>query len=124
MWYEMKEEAESWIQKAEEDFDTAKYNFEGGKEDVTMFFSHQAVEKALKALSIERRGDYPYSHNLVRLSKGEDISDEILKMFAELNPVYTGFRYPDEESPKFENPERVLEKVGEFLEWTRKRLEE
>lgn len=89
-----------------------------------MFFSHQVIEKVLKALSIEREGDYPYSHNLVRLSKGKDVPDDMLKVFADLNPVYTGFRYPDEESPKFEDPEEILEMVERFLKWTKTQLKE
>lgn len=119
----MKESTRDWIEKAESDIETAKYNFDGGKEEVAMFFCHQVIEKALKALSIEQKGDYPYSHNLVRLSKGRGVPDEILKVFADLNPVYTGFRYPDEKSPEYENPEEILEKTGEFLEWTKRRLE-
>lgn len=120
----MKKSTQKWIRKAESDLETAKYNFKGGKEDVAMFFSHQVIEKALKALSIERKNDYPYSHNLVRLSKGRNIPDEILKVFADLNPVYTGFRYPDEESPEFEKPGDILEKTERFLEWTKGQLQE
>lgn len=120
----MKKSTRDWIKKAESDLETAKYNFEGGKKDVALFFSHQVIEKALKALSIEHEGDYPYSHNLVRLSRGKDISDEMLRVFADLNPVYTSFRYPDEEPPEFENPEEVLEKTERFLKWTKRQLEE
>lgn len=120
----MKESTKEWMDKAENDLDTAKFNFEGGKTDVAMFFCHQAIEKALKALSIERGSDYAYSHNLVRLSKEKDVPDEMLNVFADLNPVYTGFRYPDEESPEFENPNETLEKSERFLEWTRRQLKE
>jgi HEPN domain-containing protein len=45
-------EVEKWIGKAEKDLEDAKFNFEGKRFEVSSFLSHQAAEKALKALYI------------------------------------------------------------------------
>ena len=44
----MKKETEAWIRKAESDFDTAKFNFNGGRYCAAVFFCQQAAEKAMK----------------------------------------------------------------------------
>ncbi|MBI2675183.1 MAG: HEPN domain-containing protein [Candidatus Aenigmarchaeota archaeon] len=54
----MKEDTQKWLWKAEKDFATAMYNFEGGKLDAAAFYSQQSAEKALKALQIERLGRF------------------------------------------------------------------
>jgi len=42
----------------------------------------------------------------------------------DLNPYYTALRYPDQDSPKVQNPAEVIGKIGELLEWIEKQLEE
>ena len=110
-----------WLENGEKDFEVADDNFSIGNKDVSMFFCHQAAEKALKAAQIQKEGGKSLSHNLVSLAKKSDVS-EYEELLAELNPFYVGFRYPDEESPEVENPERIIEETGEFLKWMKKQL--
>jgi len=117
----MDSDVEKWFENAEDDFEVAEDNFSIGNQDVSMFFCHQAAEKALKAFQIQKEGEKSLSHNLVSLANQLDISEHE-ELLAELNPFYVGFRYPDEESPEVENPEDILKRTGEFLEWTRKKL--
>lgn len=114
--------ADKWLSKAEKDFDLAQDNFRIGNNSASMFFCHQAAEKALKSLIINRTGEKEFTHNLVLLSKQLDIEKDISETLAELNPFYTGFRYPDEESPEVENPEKIIKEIGELLKWTKKQL--
>lgn len=118
----MKKETKAWLERAEKDFGVAEFNLEGGRTGAAMFFCHQAAEKALKALSIEETGQYDYSHDLIKLSRDEDIDDSTRRAMATLNPFYTGFRYPDEADPAVSDPEGVLKEVGRLLEWTRRQL--
>ena len=116
----MKEETRDWFEKAEKDFGTAANNFEIGEVEASMFFLHQSVEKALKAFQIENRGEYSFSHDLVELAN-EEIREDFLDILRDLNPVYTGFRYPDVDA-KVENPEKLQERVEELFRWIRKQL--
>ena len=50
----MMEEIKKWLEQAEKDFETAKYNLEGDKIEAGMFFLQQSVEKALKAVHIKK----------------------------------------------------------------------
>lgn len=52
----MKEEVKRWLKKAKQDLDSAKYNYEGKKYDVSAFLCQQSSEKALKALLLEKSG--------------------------------------------------------------------
>lgn len=118
----MKEETKKWLTKAEKDLDDGLFNFKNERKEVASFLFHQAVEKALKAFQIESSGDHDYSHDLLALS--DDLAQEKYKgLMKDLNPVYTGFRYPDVGLEKVENLEEIRYKTEELVEWTRKRLE-
>lgn len=41
----------------------------------------------------------------------------------ELNPVYTGFRYPDVGKGQVEDLEKIRSRTEELIKWTRRRLE-
>jgi len=71
----MRENVELWLKQSLEDLDTAKVLLNNNKYYASTFYSHQAAEKALKAL----------------LLNVEEIRKEALK----LNPNYTISRYPD-----------------------------
>jgi len=120
----MKEDVKKWFDKAESDYRLSEDNYEMGNEAAAMFFLHQAAEKSMKALQISREGEKSFSHNLVSLSNKIEIKEEYLDLLAQLNPFYTGFRYPDEDSPEVENPEYLIEKTGDLLSWIENCLEE
>ncbi len=78
-----------------EDLKTAEVLLEAGRYYASVFFSHQAVEKFLKAAFVEvRREMYPRTHNLVKLGRELGL-DEVLEDLMELNPEYSITRYPD-----------------------------
>lgn len=50
----MRKEVQNWLDQAADDFDGAEFNFRGKKYYIAAFLCQQAVEKALKALLIEK----------------------------------------------------------------------
>lgn len=118
----MKKDTEKWLNKAKEDLLDAEFNIKGGHESLGIFMLQQALEKALKALHIEKFGKYEFTHNLVRLSSKFNTLDKFQKTLEELTPVYTGFRYPDIFEEEIEDPEGKLSSTKEILEWIEKQL--
>ncbi len=117
----MKEETKRWLDKAEKDLDDGIYNLKGGKDELAAFLFQQAVEKALKAIQIEERGEHEYTHDLISLSD-EEIYGEFEDLLLDLNPIYTGFRYPDVEASDIEDIDEIKNRTEEFIAWTKKRL--
>lgn len=85
-----------WIQ-ALEDLETARILIDARRYYASVFFSHQAAEKALKALYMHReRREPPKTHNLVELLEELDVRDEtLLDPAMELSSEYTVSRYPN-----------------------------
>lgn len=119
---EMKRATEDWLDKARSDLDDARFNSQGGRSQLAAFMLQQSAEKALKALQIEETGDFDRTHDLFKLSRAVEIPDRFLAAFEELNPVYTGFRYPDVAEGEIENVEQLLKTVEDLLKWTERRL--
>ncbi len=115
-------EAETWMENAEADLETATILVDADDTDAALFHMHQSVEKALKAVQIHRQGDHELSHDLVRLGEDTGVPDTYRRLLARLNPVYTGFRYPDEQTPNIDNADQILEHVAEVIAWTQKQL--
>src|SRR5690554_7005701 len=66
------------------------------------FMCHQTIEKMLKAIySYKIQEMPPRIHNLARLVKltklDNEISEELLNIIHELNPLNIAIRYPDQE---------------------------
>ncbi|MDK2373025.1 MAG: HEPN domain-containing protein [Candidatus Korarchaeota archaeon] len=91
----MRPESEALWKQGLEDLKTAKVLLEAGRYYASVFFSHQAAEKFLKAAYIElKRELYPKTHNLVELGKALGMED-LMENLMELNPEYSVTRYPD-----------------------------
>lgn len=120
----MKQEIRNWLAKAKEDFDAAKYNFEGGKYAVSIFLCQQAAEKALKALFLERKNELIKTHDLVLLAKNLKAPKEITEHAKDLTLAYTYTRYPDvPEIKEIRHKSRTfLDYVGSVIKWTEKEL--
>ncbi|MGH9338832.1 MAG: HEPN domain-containing protein [Acidobacteriota bacterium] len=69
----MKEETKAWIEKAREDVEAARFNYEGGLHKVAGFLCQQAAEKSLKGYLLERTGRIRKIHDLVALGRDADI---------------------------------------------------
>jgi len=96
----IRHEAEEWWRESRRDLEVAEKLLEHGYYNYTAFLSHQAVEKALKALIIEKlRILPPKIHNLLELASAlheEGINiNEILDDLKDLNLHYLTSRYPD-----------------------------
>lgn len=121
----MKKETENWWKQANRDLESAKKIMELGEYHVCAFLSQQAVEKALKALLIDRTGNFPRIHDVVELSRRVRAPIEITELCATINPAYTSTRYPDVASDSdFDKGEveDILKSAKEILEWIKKEL--
>jgi len=125
----MRKEIQNWLDQAEDDFDAAKFNFNGKKFYVAAFLCQQAVEKALKALFLyEKKGEVPQSHSLIYLATNTYIPKQFYSFLKELTPKFIDTRYPDAsvELPSKiydkENTEKIVNRSREVLEWIRNRL--
>tara|TARA_Y100000310_G_scaffold337125_1_gene423384 strand:- start:1987 stop:2280 length:294 start_codon:yes stop_codon:yes gene_type:complete len=83
------------MQQANEDYDTAKYNFKGKRYKAAAFFCQQSAEKSLKALSLKKTDKIRKIHDLVELGKDVDISEDLLNKLKQLTLAYIYSRYPD-----------------------------
>jgi len=94
---DVREEARLFWEQAVEDLKTAKVLLDNNRFYAAAFFSHQAAEKALKALYIETKREIPpRTHSLIRLVRELGISEEeIVDAAIDLTPEYIVARYPD-----------------------------
>jgi len=120
----MRSEASAWIQQAKEDYETARFNQNGGKHKIAAFLCQQAAEKALKAYLIEKEGQLHKIHDLVALGKVSGISSPLIERLSELTLAYVYTRYPDVR-PEMDLKDKIpqfLETAQEVLTWTEKQL--
>ncbi|MBU3923445.1 MAG: HEPN domain-containing protein [Nanoarchaeota archaeon] len=117
------EEVEKWINKADGDLRTAKYNLEGEMLDAAIFYSQQSAEKAFKALLIKKTSSFPWIHDLKKLAELVEAPDNIIELCSNVNPVYIISRYPnvDGEYSK-EDAEEIIRFAEEVLEWIKEKL--
>ena len=125
----MRKEIHNWIDQSNDDFDGARYNFDGGKYYIAAFLCQQAVEKALKALFLlEKKGEVPQSHSLIYLATNTSVPAAFHSFLRELTPKYVDTRYPDAsvDLPSRiydeENTRGILDKSGEVLAWIKERF--
>src|SRR5690554_21071 len=91
-----------WVDIANYDLETAEAMLKSKRYLYVGFMCHQAIEKMLKAIySYKIQEMPPRIHNLARLVKltkmDNEISEELLNIIHELNPLNIATRYPDQE---------------------------
>ncbi|MDP4039911.1 MAG: HEPN domain-containing protein [Candidatus Pacearchaeota archaeon] len=120
----MEKEYKLWMKKAEEDLDTAKYNFEGKKFSASLFFSQQAAEKALKAFNIKINKELIKTHDLSLLARKVNAPVEIENLCKSLSPAYQSTRYPDiiQKNDMKDEAKELLKSAEEIVEWAKKKL--
>ncbi len=84
----MEEEVKKWIEKADKDLNTAKYNLKGDILDASVFFAQQSVEKAFKSLLLKKTNKFPKIHDLTKLGKLVSAPDKIIILCSKINPGY------------------------------------
>jgi len=90
---------ERWAEQARYDIETARAMQESGRYLYVVFCCQQAVEKAMKALVVQKTGDFPPRlHNLPRLADIAGVGlDPVREAFVgELSGYYIQTRYPEE----------------------------
>jgi len=92
----MRQEVKEWWRQAEEDLDSAEYNFKGGKYYLAVFLCQQATEKALKAYFIKKKNTQPAStHSLIYLATETEVPKKFFRFLKRLTPQFVNTRYPD-----------------------------
>ncbi len=92
----MKEETQEWIDMAQEDLVAAEVLFESDLRPQTVFYSHLAVEKMLKAHWVEQHeeGFPPRTHDLMELLGMVKLDLSSWRPFlAKLSPEAVASRY-------------------------------
>ena len=117
-----------WLKVAEDDYNTAKYLFDGGIFYASAFYCQQSIEKALKYLLINEGGELVKTHSLKSLSKRVDMDENLQDKVVELDDIDRLSRYPvmvgDMNVEKYdkEDVENFLNIVKEVLEWIKNKM--
>jgi HEPN domain-containing protein len=116
-----------WIDLADYDLISASAMLSAKQFLHVGFFSHQIIEKGLKALYWKKKQDEPpFTHNLIVLIQKCGIIDNLPEVFLilseELMPLGINARYPDDKDMLLdiltrEKCNEILSAVKEFLLW-------
>ena len=115
-------EAKKWLEKAERDLSAAEINHRQGLFEVAAFLSHQAAEKALKALYILKFRKLWKIHDFEKLSITLKSGKRIITVCKELNPHYLATRYPIEVEYDEGKAKHALENGRKVVEWVKKKV--
>lgn len=124
----MDETTKRWIKQAEADYDSAAYNLEGTKYYVCANYSQQTVEKALKALWINKNRQLIKTHSITSLAKKLKLPEKLISEITLLEPIFRESRYPDvaEKIPAEEYEEsdaiEFLNIAEEVLIWVKNQM--
>ncbi|MEW5937105.1 MAG: HEPN domain-containing protein [Candidatus Thermoplasmatota archaeon] len=91
----MQDEIKSWWMQAMADLEAAEDLATTRHYYLSSLCSHQAVEKALKALCILKHKILIKTHDIVMLAEKAGLPSDLIDACDELNPVYIETRYPD-----------------------------
>jgi len=111
-----------WRDGAREEWEVAAVLLQKGRVRHALFFTHLAVEKALKALACRHTRDLaPRTHNLVRLAEaaGLALGHDRLRVLARLNEFCQAGRYPEAPGrlPSVEEAEVRVAEAREVFLW-------
>jgi HEPN domain-containing protein len=87
-----------WREEADDALRVAEHLIEKADYSYALFFGHLAVEKALKAVYVAKKGEHaPPIHNLVRLARaaGVDLDDQRVQALVTITAFHLEARYPD-----------------------------
>ena len=128
----MRKEIEAWWKQAKADIDTAKVNLDSRRFYAAVFFSQQAVEKALKTYFLKRKrnpqSEEMFSHSLIFIAKSCKLPEKFHSFLRDLTSEYVNTRYP---SAGEEPPEelydatiaaRTVNSSKEVMEWIENHL--
>ncbi len=129
----MRKIVEDWIKLAEDEYSIAVILYEHNSYRGTCYHAQQCVEKSLKALILEKGGEFKRIHDIVKLIEiagtygwqiDISIDDAVF-----LNSIYKG-RYPAEEGllpfgePTMEDAKRAVEQAEKMIIFLRQGLKD
>ena len=126
----MRREIEDWWRQAKADLGNAEMNLNNKAYYVSVFLSHQAVEKALKALYIKKFKREVFGHRIASFARELNVPEKFMGGIKELNPEWIITRYPNAAGGPpvdlyTENlAKRHLKTANEILRWIGKQIEE
>lgn len=117
--------AQKWVDLVKYDLDSARIMQETGKYLHALFFCQQAIEKAVKALIVDRTGDLPPRiHSLPKLMIEAELQPDEIRMnfLSELSLLYIQSRYPEDiELPETvtnrDKTKAIVEETEGIVEW-------
>lgn len=123
-----------WLEEALDDYAAAQDLYNLKRYSKAAFFSHQACEKALKALLIKRLGRYNPIHSIYKLMEEVkryiEVPDDILQKADYLDRFFIPTRYPNAwpSGPPHkhytqDDAQRALSYAGEILELVKREIE-
>lgn len=118
----MANEIKEWLERAERDLDSSRYNLRGKKYDVAAFLAQQAAEKAMKALYIMKYKELWKIHDLVKLGEKVSAPKEILVLCEKLNQHYIATRYPVEAEYSEADSSEAVNDSEKVIEWARQMI--
>ena len=119
---EMKEVRE-WMERAEKDLKRAKLLFDNKDYEGCAFHSHQAAEKALKALYILKFKRLWKIHDLKLLAEKVEAPTNIVKIGDRLNPYYIEARHLIKAIYTKQMGSRAIKNAKIVVEWVKERLQ-
>ena len=123
----MNEIVNNWLRSSQYDIGTAQALYESKRYVYVIFMCHLSVEKALKAIFVDRKKNTPpKTHDLLRLIElGEiNVPDSHRPIIAHLNEASVPTRYPEDMSKLVRHynrlaAQRYLKETKGLLRWLR-----
>jgi HEPN domain-containing protein len=124
----MKREATEYWAQARADFATATLLRDGGCYYASVFFSQQAAEKCLKAISMENFHKVQRGHQLVAIADYLHAPLDVMNCAAELNADFSAALYPEAaggipcQHYNGDDAQEHLECARRIMDWSRESL--
>ncbi len=128
------ERYKDWLEEALDDYTTAQDLYKLRRYGKAAFFSHQACEKALKALLIKKVKHYNPIHSVLRLMEEIggyiNIPSELMRKAGYLDRFFIPTRYPNawpsgapHKHYTEDDAKIALDYAGEILEFIKREIE-
>ena len=128
----MKRATENWLKIAAKDLKIAEASLEATESLGVVFHLHAAIEKTLKAIYEERKGNPPKIHMLKRLaidSCGIKLKDDQAELLELLDKAFIDSRYPDsieqfETDYNISSCKGLIENTEKVIQWLKSLMKE
>ena len=121
------EDPHEWLNRARSNLVRARQREAGVYLEDLCFDAQQAAEKAVKAVLVARRIDFPYVHDLAHLlsllERTEAVVPEAVRQAEDLTPYAVLTRYPSTATPLTERDyERAVKIAEAVVRWAGEQL--